>query len=176
ARRGPRRLPVRLLPGEVDTAVLSPARLVGSLGVQRSARQDRQLGPVDAQPPQMVTDRLGALLGQRQVVLLGAARVGVADQRDGAAHLLEAVGVARQRGRRLRGQGRLVEVEEDRVQLALGRRRWWRLLGGAEAVHAVLVLRAVVLGLAGLLRGAGAGHAVLAAGALAVRRAGATPV
>ena len=33
----------RLLPGEVDTAILRPARLIGSLGVQRPARQHGQL-------------------------------------------------------------------------------------------------------------------------------------
>src|SRR4029078_12543295 len=80
-----------LLPGEVDTAVLGPARLVGPLRVQRSTRQHRQLIPVDAQPSHVVAHRLGALLGQGQVVLLRAARIGVADQLRGAVRLLQAV-------------------------------------------------------------------------------------
>src|SRR3982750_1187319 len=82
-----------LLPGEVDTAVLGPARLVGPLRVERTTRQHRKLIPVDTQPSEVVAHRLGALLRQRQVVLLRAARIGVADQLRGAAHLLQTVGV-----------------------------------------------------------------------------------
>src|SRR4051812_44587639 len=168
--QAPRRM--GLLPGEVDTAVLGPARLVGPLRVERSTREHRQLIPVDAQPPQVVADRLGALLGQRQVVLLGAARIGVADQLRRPADLLEAVGVARQHRRGLGRQRRFVEVEEHSVQRALGRRRRRCLLLAAVPVDAVFILRAVVVALAGLLRGAGPLYAVLAARAFLVVRAG----
>src|SRR5450432_973469 len=165
----------RSAPGEVDTSILRPARLIGSLGVQRSARQGRQLRPVGAEPSQVVAHRLRATLGQREVVLLRAARIGVARERRDAADLLETLDVARERGRRLGRERRLVEVEVDRLEAALAGRRRGRLVLGAEALDAVLVLRAVVLGLARLLRAAGPLDAV-AARALLVALAGAALV
>src|SRR5207248_6527481 len=82
----------------------------------------------------------------------------------------------RQRRGRLGGERRLVEVEQHGIQRALRGRRSRLLLRGAEAVHAVLVLRAVVLGLAGLLRAAAPGDAMLPAWALLVAGAGAAVV
>src|SRR5450432_179554 len=152
----------RSAPGEVDTAILRPARLIRPLGVQRPAGQDGQLGAVGAEAPQVIAHGVRALLGQSDVVLLRAARVGVARELDDAADLLEAVDVAREGGRRLGREGRLVEVEVHGLEAALGGRRRRRLLLRAEPFDAVLVLRAVVLGLAGLLRAARALDAVAA--------------
>src|SRR5262245_35144602 len=161
----------RLLPGEIDTAVLGPARLVRPLRVQRAARQHRQLRPFDAEAAEVIAHRLRAAFGEGQVVFLRAARIGVADQLRAAGDLLQAFGVARQHGGRFGGQRRFVEVEEHRVQRALGGRWRGRLLLAAEPLYAILVLRAVVVGLARLLRGAGPLHAVLAPRAFLVVRA-----
>src|SRR5262249_35671605 len=54
--------PSRLAPGEVDTAVLGPARLIGSLRVQRPTRQDGHERPIHAQAAEVVAHGLRALL------------------------------------------------------------------------------------------------------------------
>src|SRR4051812_9704240 len=51
---------LRLLPGEIDTTILRPARLIRPLRIQRPARQDAQLGPLHAQAPEVVSHRLCA--------------------------------------------------------------------------------------------------------------------
>src|SRR5439155_18463926 len=79
-------------PSEVDTASLCPARFIAPLRVERAARQHGHLGAFDAQAAQVIAYRLRAAFRQREIVLLRAAVVGVANQRHRTADLLHAVG------------------------------------------------------------------------------------
>src|SRR6185436_9322959 len=67
---------------DVDAAVLLPAGLVGAGRVDRAARGDLQLGLRDAEPHEVLADRVRAPRAEAHVVLLGAARIGAADHQD----------------------------------------------------------------------------------------------
>src|SRR5262249_20149030 len=127
------------------------------------------------QPLQVVLDRLSAAVGQRHVVLGGAARVGSSHHvhRTARTGLLQALGVAVQDAGRLRRQRRLVEAEVNRLQRA--GRAFWRRFAHAHVVHALFILRAIVV-LRALCFLALALDALEAGGALAVALAGAATV
>src|SRR5262249_42579032 len=129
-------------------------------------------GRFDTQRGQVVPDRRGALIGQRQIVFLGAARIGVPDQHERAVGFPDAFGVALQRGRSLGCDGRFIEVEVHGIVRAGSSRRRPSHTGHAAATLAFLVLRAIVV-LVALLGALAASRLALAAGtALIVRSAG----
>src|SRR5579862_2283035 len=165
------------MPLELHAAILVVA-LAGRLGL--AFRHDLHARRIDAEPGEVVRHAARAALAERDVVFLGARRVGVPDDVDALLRLLLEAGAV---GVEVIALGaldrRVVEAEVDRRQRArVGGRR--RRLAGRVAVRAVavLVFLAVVVGLArrarvgrqlrGLLRDARAVGAALAGPALAV--------
>src|SRR5262249_14948317 len=82
---------------DVDAPVLSPAGFIGAGRLERAARGHRHLRLAHAEAAEVRADRRRAPRSEAEVVLLGAARIGPADQRDRAA----LGGAAGQAGREL---------------------------------------------------------------------------
>ena len=124
-------------PGEVDTAILRPARFIASPW-RRASRAaapsswSRRCpgGPGDRAPIARAAPTAPGCTPACRAVSVWPTSVAA------AAGLLQAVGVLRQARRRLGGQRRLVEVEEHRLERALlGRRRRLVLRGDAHALR-----------------------------------------
>ena len=171
--RGHRTRRYRLLPGEVDTAILGPARLIGPLRVQRSARQHRQ--PASRRRPGGRGGRAPTARASRTAP--GCTPACRADRCVRSAGAGRATFFRHSASRASTAVASVVSADSlkskntaSSVHCAGGGVGAFSLL--QKPCDAVFVLRAVVVGLAGLLRRARALHAVLAAGAFLVVRAG----
>src|SRR5262249_42748798 len=154
------------MPLELDPAVLVVAE-AGGLGL--ALGDDLHPGRIGAEPRHVIGDRLRAALGQRDVVLLGAGRVGVAGQVDALALGLLGAGDVGGEPVALAGLDRRVVEREVH-----GRQRAARVAGAgaaglaAEPLDAVLVIGALIVLGAWLGRRAQAGVAAAVRAALAV--------
>src|SRR5579883_561019 len=139
------------LPFEVHPSVLCQSGFVLPGRFQLALGERAHLRGVEAEAPEPLADGARAPLGEREVVLFGAARIAAPDQHHAAPHLLYAGEVGVDRLRRFVGQRRFIEVEIDRLQGAGGLEAGAgdREGLGADAVLAVLAFGAVVVARAG---------------------------